>query len=175
MNLTPQSNHCPCCEWHFSLRSSQSSQPRSASFEPTSGPSERSGARQRSLPSRFVGRLDVLGSSVFISRPVTAARWSVSSPGARRDRRAGVTQTDRRCTGGGGLPQINSSASRGTPRRHLFFSCADDCFNKPFSALPDVASAACKGRSPCETFLLAFACLKNGKSFRGAALELYVL
>lgn len=46
----------------------------------------------------FCGRLDVLGSSVFISRLVTAARWSVS-PQRPAGTVSRVTETDRRWTG----------------------------------------------------------------------------
>ena len=58
-------------------------------------PSESEQPEESSQPSR--GRLDVPGSSVFISRRVTAERWSVSSqrPAGTVSR---LTETDRRWT-----------------------------------------------------------------------------
>ncbi len=81
-------------EWHSSLHPQSSIHvPLHLSRHPSREWSERS--EESSQP--FCGRLDVLGSSVFISRLVTAVRWSVSS-----QRPAGtvirVTETDRRWT-----------------------------------------------------------------------------
>lgn len=72
-------------------------QPCSASFDPTSG-RRMICAAKRSLPSHFVGVWMSWRSSVFISRPVTAARWSVS-PRRPAGTVGGLTETDRRWSG----------------------------------------------------------------------------
>lgn len=91
-----QSNHCPGWVAFLSALSVLAAMFRFiwADIRP-----ENEQSIQRILPSPFCGRLNILGSSVFISRLVTAVRWSVSSqwPAGTVSR---VTETDRRWTGG---------------------------------------------------------------------------
>lgn len=90
-------------------------QPCSASFEPTSSPRMICAAK-KSLASHFVGVWMPWRSSVFISRPVTAERQSVS---LRRSAGTvgGVTETDRRWGGDGSchrLPRLPAGGLRRT-------------------------------------------------------------